>query len=291
METDRLKYFCAIVETGSMAKASELLGVSNSGLSKAIATLQHELDTQLFQAKGRGLEVTTDGKRIYKKSVEMLSLLGDLRSHKNKQKIKIRIGLSEMFSHTMAGAIALAINAEVELLELKSSEIELCLVEEKIDFAFTSVPYPHREVEYLKIARTSLASYIRKDAFSKVAPEDVPYILPSWHLSNNPLGLMSRDGWNHKLGRTAGAWAGSLAIALDVVRAGAAAVYIPRFLAKHLNQSLPAHLQFEELEMSAKRKSEEVTQVDIFLAKLQSDNESLEMKKASNAVRKIVRIP
>jgi len=64
METDRLKYFCVIVDTGSLTKAAEVLGVSHSGLSKAMSVLQGELGFKILVPKGRGLELTEKGREL-----------------------------------------------------------------------------------------------------------------------------------------------------------------------------------------------------------------------------------
>ena len=42
MDTNRLRQFCAIAELGSMTKASKLLHITHSGLSKSMKLLQEE---------------------------------------------------------------------------------------------------------------------------------------------------------------------------------------------------------------------------------------------------------
>ena len=74
METHRLRYFCAIAETGSLTKASEILGISHSGLSKAVSVLEMETHLKLFRPLGRGLEITSDGKWLYQKAQQILKI-------------------------------------------------------------------------------------------------------------------------------------------------------------------------------------------------------------------------
>lgn len=65
MDTNKLKYFVAVAETGSLTKASKILGISHSGLSKAVSALETEAKLKLFRPQGRGLEITLEGKWFY----------------------------------------------------------------------------------------------------------------------------------------------------------------------------------------------------------------------------------
>ncbi len=65
MDTNRLRQFCAIAETGSMTKASRLLHITHSGLSKSMKLLQEELGLELLRPCGRGIMLTEHGKLIY----------------------------------------------------------------------------------------------------------------------------------------------------------------------------------------------------------------------------------
>src|SRR5262245_47306949 len=115
METDRLAYFCAIVETGSLTGAAELLGVSHSGLSKAMTLLQSELGVRLLVPRGRGLEVTEQGHDVYRKSVAILANLNGLRLHDTRAVTMVRIGMDGPLSHALAGPIAKTFEEGVEI--------------------------------------------------------------------------------------------------------------------------------------------------------------------------------
>ena len=65
METNRLKQFCTVKETGNLRKAANLLGISHSGLSKSMKALEEELGFPLFQSNGRGIVVTDEGLKLY----------------------------------------------------------------------------------------------------------------------------------------------------------------------------------------------------------------------------------
>jgi DNA-binding transcriptional LysR family regulator len=73
METNRILQFRAIVETGNLRKAAELIGISHSGLSKSMKALESELGYALFQASGRGIITSDDGHLFYERSQAFLA--------------------------------------------------------------------------------------------------------------------------------------------------------------------------------------------------------------------------
>jgi DNA-binding transcriptional LysR family regulator len=285
METDRLAYFCAIVETGSLTAAADLLGVSHSGLSKAMTLLQHELGVRLLTPRGRGLEVTEEGHDVYKKSKALLATLNGLRVHQPKPKTSVRIGMDGPLSHALSGPLAKAFADGVELGNFEAGELETRVRDRALDFAFTIVPFPDAEVEHLKLASIEFASYARTGAFAGVAPAEIPYVVPSTDLRDNPLSLKAKDGWNQKLERRTPYRGTSLAVALGTVLEGAAAIYIPAFLATALNRSLADERAIVPLDLPKARRAAELTRRDVFLVKRRADEETAAMRRAAGVAR------
>jgi DNA-binding transcriptional LysR family regulator len=61
MDWDKLKTFHAAAETGSLTAAADRLGISQSAVSRQIATLEENLGASLFQRHARGLLLTEQG--------------------------------------------------------------------------------------------------------------------------------------------------------------------------------------------------------------------------------------
>ncbi len=61
MELHQLRYFCAIVETGSFSRAAQRTNVSQPSLSQQIRKLEDELGTRLFDRLGRSVRLTEVG--------------------------------------------------------------------------------------------------------------------------------------------------------------------------------------------------------------------------------------
>ena len=61
MELRHLRYFVAIADGGTMAKAAERVHVTQSTLSHQLAQLEAEIGTTLFERAGRTLRLSDVG--------------------------------------------------------------------------------------------------------------------------------------------------------------------------------------------------------------------------------------
>ena len=61
MELQQLQYFLAVSASGSLSKASAVLGVSQPSLSRAMRRLEQAVGTQLLYRHGRGIRLTDSG--------------------------------------------------------------------------------------------------------------------------------------------------------------------------------------------------------------------------------------
>ena len=272
METDRLKYFCVIAETGSLTAAAEILNVSHSGLSKAMSVLQVELNRQLFRPLGRGLELTAAGKEIYSRSKLVLDSLNQLKSVQPPVKNRLRIGMAEIFSLAISGDIAKALGP-TDFYDVDSGEAESRILDGDLDFAISFVPFPHVDLEYLKVKTIQMGVFFANAKFNDLELKELPFVVPNSEIRNNPLSLKSRDGWPIELPRNSAFSASSLATALQTVEAGAAAIFIPQFLGKN-------RIQYE-IKKSAFSESER----DIFIVKKKNIDESKAMKTVARILR------
>jgi len=69
--------FAAVVETGSFVRTSEVVGLTTSGVSRAISRLEERLGAQLFHRGRKGISVTEDGRRFYEQTMPLLVCLAD----------------------------------------------------------------------------------------------------------------------------------------------------------------------------------------------------------------------
>ena len=286
METDRLRYFCLIAESGSLTKAAEILGISHSGLSKAMASLQEELGDQILRPHGRGLEITEAGKVFYQKSKEILDLVERLKDQDElKKKLFLRIGLAEIFSISIANAIAKEIPQEIDFYEMDSGEAEVQILEGSVDFALSFVPFPHQDLEYLKIKKSHMGVFHLNPNFDKCPLEELPFVVPNVEIKNNPLSIKSRDGWPVGIKRKIAFGSNTLSMALEIAESGNAVIFIPQFSIRQLNLRRIPNAQWIEYEI--KKSDFQNAARDIYLIKRKNVEESKEMKVVAKVVRKL----
>ena len=95
MDWDKLKIFYAVAEAGNFTKATNLLNLSQSAISRQIQSLEYELKTLLFERHARGLSLTENGEYLFKTAREVIAKLKDVEStlmdKKNKPSGKLTV--------------------------------------------------------------------------------------------------------------------------------------------------------------------------------------------------------
>lgn len=76
---NQLYYFKAIAECGSISKASEVVFVSQSGLSKSLHELELELECKLFERKGKRLVLNKFGEHLLILVSEIITLTDKIK--------------------------------------------------------------------------------------------------------------------------------------------------------------------------------------------------------------------
>ena len=96
MDLKRLRYFCRVVEQGSISQAAKVLNMAQPPLSKRIQELEEELNVPLFTRQGNRIEPTDAGYFLYRKACEILRQVEDTTRETvaiaNKEKFQLRIG-------------------------------------------------------------------------------------------------------------------------------------------------------------------------------------------------------
>ena len=283
METDRLRYFTIIAETGSLTKASQILGVSHSGLSKTISALEAETKTKLFRPQGRGLEITPEGKWFYQKAREIIAITDEILQGQKEKTSLVRIGFSSVIAITCSGIIAAEFDEAMSFSEIDVGELEGKIISGELDFGIAFIPSPRPELEYLEIGEVIFNSYVREDLAKQTPGEELSYVVPISDFSSNPLGYKARDGWPQDVLRTPHFSVSAFAIALNLLRAGQAAIYMPDFVAILENQGRASGQHFVVIK---EHKAAETTR-KVFLVKRQANEESKAMKKTVKIIRRV----
>ena len=69
--------FTAVVEAGNFARAGDMLGLTPSGVSRAIARLETQIGVRLFDRTPRAVTLTDEGRRFYTHVTPLLAGLDE----------------------------------------------------------------------------------------------------------------------------------------------------------------------------------------------------------------------
>lgn len=242
MDTNRLRQFCLIVETGSLSRAAELIHITHSGLSKSMSHLQEELKTVLFQPSGRGITVTHEGMRMYHNAKQFLATEADLFFNKKQDTGReYSIGTVEIFLGSLAqGLKKHPLQAgTIKILDIEPGMMEQQIVAGKLDVGISYLPFPTDQLKMTAIGTFKLGCFYRSDAFEGMDISKIPFAVPAKILPENPLGIKERDGWHDSIvPRTIGFRVNLLATAIQLCLEGQCAVYMPQFIARALNEGI-----------------------------------------------------
>ena len=104
MDWDKLKIFHTVAEASSFTKASTILNLSQSAISRQIQSLESDLKVQLFERHARGLVLTENGEYLFSSAHEVISKLKDVESnligHKDKLSGKLTVTTVVSFGTT-----------------------------------------------------------------------------------------------------------------------------------------------------------------------------------------------
>ena len=70
----------AVVESGAFARAGEVLGLSQSGVSRSIARLEQRVGVRLFHRTARAVSLTEEGRRFFEQVRPLLAGIEDAAS-------------------------------------------------------------------------------------------------------------------------------------------------------------------------------------------------------------------
>ncbi len=80
MDWDKLRIFHAAAQEGSFTRAGDVLGMSQSAISRQVSALEGELGTPLFHRHARGLILTEEGELLMRAAREIVLKLENVRS-------------------------------------------------------------------------------------------------------------------------------------------------------------------------------------------------------------------
>ena len=158
MDIKQLFYFKTIVEEGTISKAAEVLHMAQPPLSMQLKQLEEELGTQLLKRGHRKVELTPEGKLLYKRSLQMIDL-HELIYHeiKDSQQEVLRIGVTSSNSafiqqEKVNQYIKKHQNLSFRIHEGTTYEMIDLLLAHSIDIAIVRTPFDETQVKAYHLA-------------------------------------------------------------------------------------------------------------------------------------------
>ena len=118
----------AVVEAGAFSRAGEVLGLSQSGVSRSIARLEERVGVRLFHRTARAVSLTDEGRRFFEDVRPLLAGIEDAASQAAGAASLVR-GRLRINSDTGFGQFVLAPNLPRLLLLYPELEVELAVRE------------------------------------------------------------------------------------------------------------------------------------------------------------------
>lgn len=149
MSLHKYAIFAAVVECGSLTRASEQLGLTQSAVSHALSSLEQEFGFSILTRSRSGVRVTSNGERMLAYMKEMLrcheQMQQDAAAINGVQTGTVRIGTFTSVSTQWLPGILKSFQdrypgVEIELYEGYYDEIEQWIASGEVDLGFVSLP-------------------------------------------------------------------------------------------------------------------------------------------------------
>jgi DNA-binding transcriptional LysR family regulator len=172
MEIKQLQYFLEVCRCGSFSGAAQRLYVTQQGISKAISTLEHELEVELFVRSRQGVALTPQGTYLKERCAFLLEYTEETLM--NLKKIGAYPKENLKVSLTIGGRIIIPISMTeafekenpgigISMIERKESECENDVLENLSHGAIIADPKSTGRFRVYPIAREPLCLMLHKD--------------------------------------------------------------------------------------------------------------------------------
>ncbi|MDQ0473114.1 LysR substrate-binding domain-containing protein [Labrys wisconsinensis] len=120
LDTDQLRSFVAIVDTGSFTRAAERVNKTQSAVSMQIRRLEDQLGSPLFAKRGRGVRLTESGERLVDYARQMLQVEAAAFASISRRALagRVRLGIPDDYADTLLPDLVTRFSRRHPLVEL-----------------------------------------------------------------------------------------------------------------------------------------------------------------------------
>jgi DNA-binding transcriptional LysR family regulator len=120
LDTDQLRSFLAIVDTGSFTRAGERVNKTQSAVSMHIRRLEEQLGCALFVKQGRTAKLTSEGERLIEFARRMMQIEAGAIAALSRKGLKgsVRLGIPDDYGEAFLADILTSFNRRHPLVEV-----------------------------------------------------------------------------------------------------------------------------------------------------------------------------
>ncbi|MED1721834.1 LysR family transcriptional regulator [Brevibacillus parabrevis] len=171
MSLSKYEVFAAVIESGSLTRAGEILGLTQSAISHALASLEQEFGFSILTRGRSGISLTSNGERLLPYMREMLRaqerMKQEVHAINGMEVGTVRIGTFTSVSTQWLPGILKRFQdqypaIEVKLLEGYYDGIESWIQAGEVDMGFVSLPTTE-ELESIPLKKDQLYLLVTKE--------------------------------------------------------------------------------------------------------------------------------
>lgn len=190
MDINSLVFFFKVAETKSFTKASKILDIPVSNVSRKINKLESDIGVKLLNRTTRNISLTQDGINLYEKSKPHFEVLEKIKSEfiQDDSLVSGLIRLTAPFEEKIyvANLISTFKNSypNVEFFVHFSNDLEN-LIEKSFDFAFRGGNLKNSNLFYFQTREENLYAYIHKNFYYETITPDLIKDIDCFLMENN----------------------------------------------------------------------------------------------------------
>lgn len=177
VDLELYRIFTIVANEKNITKASEKLNISQPAVTKHIKNLENALELRLFNRTNHGIELTSDGKKIYEEAKEAVETLNSIfvKYGKNRNiNLGVHVSMYKMFSKILTKfsnineniTINISDTDLINMLAPDLSDMIAKLENEKLDIIISKKTdnYNHNKIEFIKVGEIQDILVVNNDS-------------------------------------------------------------------------------------------------------------------------------
>ena len=177
VDLELYRIFTIVANEKNITKASEKLNISQPAVTKHIKNLENALELRLFNRTNHGIELTSDGQKIYEEAKEAVETLNSIfvKYGKNRNiNLGVHVSMYEMFSKILTKfsnineniTINISDTDLINMLAPDLSDMIAKLENEELDIIISKKTdnYNHNKIEFIKVGEIQDILVVNNDS-------------------------------------------------------------------------------------------------------------------------------